>query len=429
MKSILIFYFFLLANLSIKAQVQSQLVFNNSTGVFTKGSPISLTYKIQSNSNITGQVVFLVYSADLAQEKIYSSTQNISLTPQKSKNITLEYLPKKANFYRVKCILKNSSGWIDAKDLVVGYAIENIFSAISRKTDFEQFWQNTRKALDKISPEYKIIPKKELWTQDYKIFLIEMKSLDNVTIRGWYRIPRDNWDAPVVLQLPALGNTAVKCPTLTQNSIKGVPKEFAVFCLDIRGHGLSRDEIDLKVHQYFTWNLEDKEKYFYRGAIADCMRAIDFLSSKPELNPKQIIVEGASQGGGLALILAGLDNRIALCAVDSPFLSDFESYFKSVKWPLSEVQKAIQNGQFTEWRANYHLTFFDTKNFASYIKCPILMSVGLQDLTCPPITAFSTYNKITSKKKYYVYPYNKHEGGGAKHRKIKFEWVKQELKL
>ncbi|MDO4735546.1 MAG: acetylxylan esterase, partial [Bacteroidia bacterium] len=54
------------------------------------------------------------------------------------------------------------------------------------------------------------------------------------------------------------------------------------------------------------------------------------------------------------------------------------------------------------------MSYFDIKNFAHKIKCPIVMGVGLQDIVCPPHTNFSGYNLITSPKEYYIYPKNGH---------------------
>jgi cephalosporin-C deacetylase len=54
------------------------------------------------------------------------------------------------------------------------------------------------------------------------------------------------------------------------------------------------------------------------------------------------------------------------------------------------------------------MSYFDIKNFAGKIKCPIVMGVGLQDIVCPPHTNFSGYNLITSPKEYYIYPKNGH---------------------
>jgi cephalosporin-C deacetylase-like acetyl esterase len=44
------------------------------------------------------------------------------------------------------------------------------------------------------------------------------------------------------------------------------------------------------------------------------------------------------------------------------------------------------------------LSYFDIKNFADRIECPMLMAFGLQDGTCPPHTNFAAYNLVPAPK-------------------------------
>ena len=57
-----------------------------------------------------------------------------------------------------------------------------------------------------------------------------------------------------------------------------------------------------------------------------CVRAIDFLTSLPEWDGKNIAVQGGSQGGALALVTAGLDKRVTACVANHPALSDMAGY-------------------------------------------------------------------------------------------------------
>jgi cephalosporin-C deacetylase-like acetyl esterase len=51
-----------------------------------------------------------------------------------------------------------------------------------------------------------------------------------------------------------------------------------------------------------------------------------------------------------------------------------------------------------------NLTYFDIKNFARRIQCPVLMGIGLQDPVCPCHTNLSSYNLITTPKELHIYP-------------------------
>jgi cephalosporin-C deacetylase-like acetyl esterase len=57
--------------------------------------------------------------------------------------------------------------------------------------------------------------------------------------------------------------------------------------------------------------------------------------------------------------------------------------------------------------------YFDTVNFASRIKCPILWALGLIDTTCPPVGALAAYNQIHAPKEIVFMVNSGHGGGGA----------------
>ncbi len=72
------------------------------------------------------------------------------------------------------------------------------------------------------------------------------------------------------------------------------------------------------------------------------------------------------------------------------------------------------------------LNYFDVKNFASWIKCPVFMAVGLLDEVCPPHTNFSSFNLLTVPKSYYVYPESGH-GLPTENGPRKYDWMRKEL--
>jgi cephalosporin-C deacetylase-like acetyl esterase len=154
---------------------------------------------------------------------------------------------------------------------------------------------------------------------------------------------------------------------------------------------------------------------------------VDFLASRPEIDAARIGVEGGSQGGGLTFAAAALDPRIACCAPDIPWLGDWVGYLACAPWPAEhypELQKG--NPGLSYATINRVLSYTDTMNLADRIRCPVLMSVGLQDDVCPPRTAFATYNQVRSEKTYRVYPWSGH-WVGEEHHAIKRKWMNEHL--
>lgn len=58
------------------------------------------------------------------------------------------------------------------------------------------------------------------------------------------------------------------------------------------------------------------------------------------------------------------------------------------------------------------LSYYDTKNFAPYVTCPVYTVMGLQDPVCPPRTNFAPYiNFASTEKSYKVNPFCQHDPG------------------
>jgi cephalosporin-C deacetylase-like acetyl esterase len=149
-----------------------------------------------------------------------------------------------------------------------------------------------------------------------------------------------------------------------------------------------------------------------RGAYLDAVRGIDFVCSRPEIDTTRIVAQGGSQGGALTFAAAALDGRIKACAPGIPFLSDYRNYFKIVPWPRSSFETYRKEHPDVSWDHIYKvLAYFDIKNLASRITCPLFMGIGVQDNVCPPHINFAAYNEVKGPKKWIAYPLE-----GAQHR-------------
>jgi cephalosporin-C deacetylase len=199
----------------------------------------------------------------------------------------------------------------------------------------------------------------------------------------------------------------------------------ATLALNPRGHGNSTDDVNPKGQEFMFlgFDPEHPENYIYAGVYMDCVRAVDFLASRPEIDAARIGVEGGSQGGGLAFATAALDDRISFCAADIPWLGDWIGYLQTEQWGWENYPKLFKKYPGLTFNGiNKLLSYFDTMNMAEWLRCPVLMSVGLQDRVCPPRTSFATYNAVTSSKEYRVYPFAGH-AVWSEHEKIKNVWM------
>jgi cephalosporin-C deacetylase len=281
-------------------------------------------------------------------------------------------------------------------------------------TDFDAFWQEARAELDAIAPEFKLTGTPQYSTSKTDVFEVEMRSLGNIRVRGYYAQPKNKTNLPALLHVQ--GYSSVMLPF-------DIDQPMAQFFLNIRGHGNSQSDLNPGFPGFLLKGLDSAKTYIYRGAYMDCIRAVDFLASRSEVDTMRIGVEGASQGGALSYAVAALDKRIKLCAPDVPFLSDFRNYFQIASWPAMEF-KTYSALHFRKMETIYSvLDYFDIKHLTPMITCPVIMGVGLYDPTCPPAINFAAYNNLASTdKEYRLYPTAGHSLPPS-HYEVKRNWI------
>ena len=167
---------------------------------------------------------------------------------------------------------------------------------------------------------------------------------------------------------------------------------------------------------FLTRGIDDPKEYYYRRLITDSVRAVDAVLDHPAVDRTRIVVAGSSQGGGLALAVAGLSAEVAVLFSDVPFLSDIRRATEITDaHPYAELVGYLRIRR-TEVQAAFGtLDYVDGVNFAARATASALFSVGLMDTICPPSTVFAAFNHYGGPKRISVWPYNSHEGGGIQH--------------
>ena len=292
------------------------------------------------------------------------------------------------------------------KSFNFGVRPDDISSPRDAKSDFWSFWQQSLKELAAVEPEYKLTLDAKLSGRLRNVYVVEMKSWGGETIRGYWAVPKtEGKKYPVVVTYMGY-NAPVWAPNGNSNGDR------VEFILSVRGQGLNKP-----YNSYGEWmcyGLDNKEHYYYRGAFLDTIRAIDFVSSRPEVDRRCILLEGGSQGGALTLAAASLDRRVAGAAPYVPFLSDFRDYFEIVAWPASNYFAQAERLGISREQMYDVLTYFDLKNLTEKIECPVLMGFGLQDVICPPHTNFAGYNSVRSPNQWIAFGEKGHNVGFEK---------------
>lgn len=147
---------------------------------------------------------------------------------------------------------------------------------------------------------------------------------------------------------------------------------------------------------YPVFNLDDRNRYYYRRVYLGCVRANDFLAMRPKWDGKNLGVTGGSQGGALSIVTAGLDPRVTALAAYYPALSDVAGYLngRAGGWPHMFKDEKTHRTPEKLLTSRY----YDVANFARRVKAPGLYTWGYNDETCPPTSMYAAYNVITARK-------------------------------
>ena len=389
---------------------------NDNNGIFKATQPITLDVHLENRKNKEFETLITCSLTTDEDNFVYSMSEKHIITPKSKFIRKFRFNVKGPGFYKVivKCAWEEG---ITNQTMQLGYDPESVRPPLTKGPDFEDFWKESINSLRQVDPQFELIHSPEKSSPSLNVYEVKMRSFGGTRIRGWYEVPNKEGPFPAALRLPGYGQNMRPV---------GIFKDIALLSLNPRGHGNSQEDIKAVPKNYWIRGLDDKELYYYRGAYMDCVRGIDFICSREEINKKKIAVFGGSQGGGLSFATAALDPRVSLCAPVVPFLVNWKKYFKTSDWP--EMNEWIESKEERTWEKTLEtLSYFDSMNLATRIQCPVFMGVGLQDPVCPPATNFAALNHTKGQKKYQVYARANHSLGPTHQERVR-DWIRENFK-
>lgn len=278
----------------------------------------------------------------------------------------------------------------------------HIMPTANSPDDFAVYWERAKSRLLSVPVNAKMT---KLKSHQPEIYDITLDNINGSKVHGYFGKPAGKGPYPAILLIPGAG---VGDPNHLWVE-KMVSQGFMAMAISV--HDLPNGQSDefykqkyaTTLEKYYLQGREDRDKYYYHRVIMGCIRSLDFLTGRDEWDKRHMIINGSSQGGGLALITTGLDSRVTAATVNVPALCDHSGrdYGRPSGWPQLVPELPDKKLDPKILRV---ASYYDAVNFARLIRVPVIFSVGLIDRTCHPTTVFSAYNVITSKKEIDIAP-------------------------
>lgn len=315
----------------------------------------------------------------------------------------------------------------------VGFSPEKIVPFTKEPQDFMSFWQKQLDQLKKTPLSYTRERAEQYCTDKILCDLIKLRVDNTHSVYAYLTYPRDVKDGkhPICICPPGAGIKTIKEPLRHRYYAENgfLRLEMEIHGLDPRLSDDTFKEISnafgSKGNNYLENGLDSRDNYYMRHVYMALVRAIDFMTSLPEWDGKNVAYQGGSQGGALSMVAAGLDKRVTQCVVNHPALADMAGYSEEGRTGGYPHFNRIP-GMLTPEKIGV-MAYYDVVNFARHISCPTYMTWGYNDNTCTPTTSYAVWNVLKCEKESLITPINEHWTSDATelgHMK----WIKTHLK-
>lgn len=380
----------------IKAEVDG-----TSINVWDEGQKCVISVTVTNNGRLDADVDLSLGLRTDSYQAMPQRDKTVNIGAGKTTSVSFELPGLAPGFYHAVV----SANHAELADFNFGYHIEGIESAPDMESDFDDFWAEALAQLKNVPMEARLTLVPEKSTPARNVYLVEMQSVPDaadgtepVVIRGYYAEPTGDGVYPALITYQGYDSDGTSTPWCPGGNDR---PGYVELILSTRGQMLNnRPPYTNAYGDWFVSGFGDRDSYYYRGAYMDAVRAIDFIASRPVTDTDNIFAQGQSQGGALTFAAAALgEGRLNAIAPSIPFMGDFPDYFQVGNWPAYNARiKQAELGMSDDEMYSF-LSYFDTKNLATKITCPVKTVIGLQDDVCPPHTNVAPFNNLASATK------------------------------
>jgi cephalosporin-C deacetylase len=200
----------------------------------------------------------------------------------------------------------------------------------------DQYWDDTLEKLARLpaSPELELLPLRG--TSFATLYGVRLTSLGPYRLFGYLSIPTGSGPFPAIYYAPKYQSVLEIIPQGTANLQRS---RYITWSLASRGQRNADAPYAAMFPGLLTDGIDDAETYIFRSVVADSVRGLEFLLTRPELDPKRVVVVG----NDLALITAALTTGAThVVATPALFYKTAQLAARSQAYPLEEINDYLR---------------------------------------------------------------------------------------
>jgi cephalosporin-C deacetylase len=237
-------------------------------------------------------------------------------------------------------------------------------------TDLERYWQQT---LDELAgyaarPELELLPLRS--TEFATLYGVRITSLGPYRLFGYLSIPAGRGPFPAIYYAPKYQSVLEIIPQGTANLQRS---RYVTFALAARGQRTSDTPFAALFPGLLTEGIDRATSYIFRGIAADCVRGLEFLLTRGDVDPSRVVVVGNDMALLTAALHAGATHVVAAPAL---FYHTAGLAPKTQAYPLEEINDYLRTYPNARETVQRTLAYYDLQALAPRVTATTLLMVG-----------------------------------------------------
>ena len=233
-----------------------------------------------------------------------------------------------------------------------------------------EYWDDTLERLARYpgAPEIDLIPLRS--TAFANLYGVRLTSLGPYRLFGYLSIPTGSGPFPAIYSPPKYQSVL---EIIAQGTATLQRSRYITFSLAGRGQRNADTPYAAMFPGLLTDGIEDPASYVFRGIVADSVRGLQFLLTRPELDATRVVV----LGNDVALVAAALtEGATHVVAAPALFHRTAELAARTKAYPLEEINDYVRLFPARAEAVRRTLAYYDLVNFAPQVTASTLLMAG-----------------------------------------------------